>query len=126
MLGSFIKKPKNNQTTKTMNNGERAFGEVVRTERLSKKLGLREFAEMVDLSPTFISKMEVGDFKPPKEENIIKIADVLNLDRDFLLAKANKISSELKAIINKEPKLFASFLRRASQKEDLKKYLEEI
>lgn len=41
------------------------------------KIGLREFAQKVGLSPTFISKMEVGEYKPPKEENIVKIAKVL-------------------------------------------------
>jgi len=109
-----------------MKNEKEQFGAIVRKQRLNMKIGLREFAEKVGLSPTFISKMEIGEFKPPKEENIIKISNVLGIDKDFLLAKANKISSELKNIINKEPQLFASFLRRASQKGDLKKYLEDL
>ena len=105
---------------------QKGFGEIIRNKRLEMKIGLREFAEKVKLSPTFISKMEVGEFKPPKEENIIKIAKILDLNIDLLMAKADKVSSDLKNIINKEPELFASFLRTASKKENLKKYLEEI
>jgi len=75
------------------------FGEFVKNRRLALNYGLREFAKMVDLSPTFISKMEVGDFKPPKEKNIIKIANKLAVDSDYLLALANKISSKKKGEI---------------------------
>ncbi|MFT4718107.1 MAG: transcriptional regulator with XRE-family HTH domain [Rickettsiales bacterium] len=102
---------------------QKGFGEIIRNKRLEMKIGLRQFAEKVALSPTFISKMEVGEFKPPKEENIKKIAKILNLDIDLLMAKADKLSSDLKNIINKEPELFASFLRKASNKKDLKEYL---
>jgi transcriptional regulator with XRE-family HTH domain len=105
---------------------QKGFGEIIRNKRLEMKIGLRQFAEKVGLSPTFISKMEVGEFKPPKEENIKKIAKILNLNIDLLMAKADKVSSDLKNIINKEPELFASFLRKASKKENLKEYLEEI
>lgn len=112
--------------TKIKNNSQKGFGEIIRNKRLEMKIGLRQFAQKVGLSPTFISKMEVGEYKPPKEENIVKIAKVLHLNIDLLMAKADKVSSDLKNIINKEPELFASFLRKASEKENLKKYLEEI
>jgi len=72
------------------------FGAFIRKERLNKNLGLREFADMINLSPTFISKMEVGDYKPPKEENIVKMANILGGDKDYYLAMANKISEKNK------------------------------
>lgn len=89
-----------------------AFGEFVRQRRLERNIGLREFAAKLDLSPAFISKMEIGDFKPPKEENIKKMAIILNVDQDELLAKAGKVSSDLQEIISAEPALYASLLRR--------------
>ena len=46
------------------------FGEFVRNTRLDLGLSLREFATKLNLSPAFISKMEIGGLKSPKEENI--------------------------------------------------------
>jgi len=90
-----------------------AFGEFVRSKRLDLNIGLRDFASRLALSPAFISKMEIGDYKPPKEENIIKMAEILKVDKDFLLAKADKVSSDLQNIIKTKPDLYASLLRRA-------------
>lgn len=102
-----------------------AFGNFVRGERLKLNIGLREFATKLGLSPAFISKMEIGDFKPPKEENIKKMAKILKVDEDELLAKAGKISSDLQTIISTRPALYASLLRRA-KKHHLKQFLEDI
>ncbi len=104
-----------------------AFGEFVRNTRLDLNIGLREFATKLNLSPAFISKMEIGDFKPPKEENIKNMARILKVDEDELLARAGKISSDLQDIISTEPKLYASLLRRAKthQIEKCLKDLEE-
>lgn len=105
-----------------------AFGEFVRNTRLELKIGLREFATKIGLSPTFISKMEVGEFKPPKEENIKKIAMILNIDKDELLAKAGRVSSDLQDIISEQPKLYASLLRRAkkAKPQNLEKLLNDL
>lgn len=101
------------------------FGKFVRDRRLELNIGLREFATLIDLSPAFISKMEIGDFSPPKEENIKKMAKILKLDQDELLAKAGKISSDLQEIISTQPKLYASLLRRAKKKQ-IEKYVGDL
>ena len=72
------------------------FGTFVREKRLEKNISLNKFAQMVGVSAPFISKMEVGDWNAPKEENIIKMAEILELDKDYLLALAGKISTENK------------------------------
>lgn len=82
------------------------FHELIRNTRLKKKMTLRELARRVGLSPPFISKMEVGDFKPPSEENIIKIANALNLNSDELLAMAGKIPNDVKAVLLQNIKLY--------------------
>jgi transcriptional regulator with XRE-family HTH domain len=73
-----------------------AFGAFVREARLQKKIGLREFAIMMELSPAYISQMESGICNPPMENKIIKIAKTLNINADYLLALAGKISTESK------------------------------
>ena len=90
-----------------------ALGEQVRQWRIERGLGLREFARRVGLSPTFVSKFERGEFKPPGEEKLLEMARVLEKDRDEILALANKVSSDLPEIIRQNPREMADFLRAA-------------
>ena len=59
---------------KVMNNNKK-LSEIVKEARLKMNITLRNFAGEIGLSPTFVSKMEAGEYDPPKEENIIKIAE---------------------------------------------------
>ena len=98
--------------------GNKAFGDRIRQLREEKKrsdprFSLRKFADAVKLSPTFLSKMEVGDFDPPKPEKIKKMAELLGVDADELLALAGKVDPALSDIIKEQPKAMADFLRTA-------------
>ena len=98
--------------------GNKAFGKRIRELREAKKktdprFTLRQFAEMVGISATFLSKVENGEFDPPKAENIKKMAALLGADADELLALAGKVDPELDHIILGEPKAMAEFLRSA-------------
>jgi transcriptional regulator with XRE-family HTH domain len=98
--------------------GNKAFGNRIRQLREEKKVhdprfSLRQFAEAVDLSPTFLSKMELGDFDPPKPDKIKKMAELLGIDADELLALAGKVDPALSEIIKEQPKAMADFLRTA-------------
>lgn len=89
------------------------FGERVRRKRQAKQITLRKFAALIDVSPTYISQIENNRFSPPTEEIICKIAQVLEEDKDELLALVNKVHSDLPPIINRFPKEVATFLRTA-------------
>ena len=89
----------------------RDIGELVRQWRIERGLGLREFARRVGLSPTFVSKFERGEFKPPGEEKLLEMARVLEKDRDEILALAHKVSSDLPEIIRENPRETAELLR---------------
>jgi transcriptional regulator with XRE-family HTH domain len=96
-----------------------AFGQKIRAARESFKrnnpeYSLRKFAAAVGISPTFLSKIEKGEFAPPAADKIIKIAELLNLDADELLALADKVDPKLNEIIREQPKEMAAFLRTAS------------
>ncbi len=110
-------------TNKKSNNLK--FGDFIRATRLKLNIGLREFASQIGISATYISKMEIGDYAPPKEENIKKMAKILKVDEDKLLSMADKLSSDIKDIINVKPDLYASFLRRAKPK-DVERFMKEI
>ena len=81
---------------------QKTFGSVVGEARLQKKIGLRDFAIMMDLSPAYISQMEADICKPPKEENIKRIAEKLEINADKLLALAGKISDDVREEILKK------------------------
>jgi len=115
--------------------GNRAFGERIRRLREEKKrtnpsFTLRGFAGLVGISPTFLSKVENGEFNPPARDKIEKMATLLNADPDELLALAGKVSEELQEIVRKTPKAMADFLRTAHEKglteKDIRRLTEQI
>ena len=98
--------------------GNKQFGERIRQLREEKKqsdprFSLRRFAEAVDLSPTFLSKMELGEFDPPRPDKIKKMAELLGVNADELLALADKVDPALSEIIKEQPVAMADFLRTA-------------
>jgi HTH-type transcriptional regulator, competence development regulator len=94
---------------------KRTFGAVVRREREAKKIGLREMAKMIGISPTYLSKIERDEFLPPAEDKVKAIAKIIGSDTDELLALAGKVSSDLTEIIRRQPREMASILRSVRQ-----------
>jgi HTH-type transcriptional regulator, competence development regulator len=107
---------------------ERKFGETIRAAREQKEIGLRRFADLIGISPTYLSKVERGEFAPPAEDKIIAIARELGLDQDEMLALAGKVATDLSEIIQEHPREMASFLRTARDlsPEDLRRLTQEI
>jgi transcriptional regulator with XRE-family HTH domain len=91
----------------------RGFGEKVRALRTGRGIGLRKFARQLGISPTYLSKIERGEFPPPAEDKVVSIADALGEDRDVMLALAGRVASDLAAIIRRHPRELGSFLRSA-------------
>ncbi len=90
------------------------FGSVVRRERLKLEIGLRQMAKSINVSPTYLSKIERNEFPPPAEDKVRKIAEIIDRDPDELLALAGRVSSDLAEIIRRHPREMASFLRTAN------------
>jgi len=86
------------------------FGKHIRLWREERRVGLRQFAKTIGVSPTFISKMEHGIGPLPGEATIRKIAVYFDKNPDELLALADKVAADVLAIIIKEP-AYARFLR---------------
>jgi transcriptional regulator with XRE-family HTH domain len=98
--------------------GNAKFGRKIRRLRERKKsedptFSLTRFAKQVGVSPTYMSRMERGEFDPPKAEKIITMAKLLGEDVDELLALAGKTNPELEEIIQSEPRAMADLLRAA-------------
>ena len=80
------------------------FGEFIRAKRKDNMLSQRRFAEMIGLSPVYVSYFENGKRNAPKHDTLLVIATVLNLNDEqqsqmmFLAAQQrykNKIPHEI-------------------------------
>jgi transcriptional regulator with XRE-family HTH domain len=94
-----------------------AFGPTIRKARQRHAetdpaaFSLRRVAERAGIEPTWLSRIERGLVPPPGEESIRRLAAVLDLDADVLLALAGKVSSDLRQVILQRPELFARLIR---------------
>ncbi len=94
-----------------------SFGSYVRAvrERLRRDdpdFSVRKVAQRIGIEPAYLSKIERGQFAPPSEAAIRRLAADLGEDPDLLLAMAGKVSSDLRDIIIKRPQLFAELIRQ--------------
>ena len=110
-----------------MSNEDSSFGATVRRLREGQKIGLRKFAQIVGMSPTYLSKVERDEFKPPTEEKVRAIAEALGQDADELLSLAGRVSADLADIIQRHPREMATFLRAANglSAEEMQRLAEE-
>ena len=87
------------------------FGAFIRKRRLASEVSLRTFAARVGISPTYLSKIERDEMRPPSEYTTKRIAMLLEADADVLLALGGRISSDLKARILANPVALAALIR---------------
>jgi transcriptional regulator with XRE-family HTH domain len=92
-----------------------SFGKILRGLRLDAEVGLRQLARLVGKSPGYISDVEQDNVPAPSEQVIVKIASVLNIDREILLTAARKMDPELTSYVAEEPQA-ADFLRKAKDR----------
>lgn len=105
------------------------LGGRIRRKRAEQKLGLRETATKVGISPTYLSRIETMDEKtPPAEDVIRKLATLLKDDFDELMQLAGRVPEDVEKVIKTDPSMPA-FLRTAKEHklsgDDLMKLLPE-
>ena len=96
-----------------MSGKQRPFGPVLRDMRLAKGYSLRKFADLVGVSPTYLSQVEQGNVDPPTAERVQKMAEILNENADELIALAGRVPGDLHKIIQKQPTQMPELLREA-------------
>jgi HTH-type transcriptional regulator, competence development regulator len=94
-----------------MTSGREKFGAFIRREREAREIGLREMAKRIDVSATYLSKIERDEFPPPAEDKVKAIAKIIGCDPDNLLARAGRVSTDVSDIIKRNPVQLAALLR---------------
>ena len=100
-----------------------SFGDYVRARRQQlresdRRFSVRQVAARIGVEPSYLSKIERGEQRPPSEAKIRLLAGELGEDPDVLLALAGKVSPDLKAAIIKRPKLFGELIRQLNDLPD--------
>ncbi len=99
------------------------FEDFLRTKRLKKKLGLREFAKLIGMQPSNYCSIESSSLPAPPEDKLRLIAEKLDLSREeqrklFDLAShsRNDIPTDIQELIKKNA-VIPSLLRTVEDEE---------
>lgn len=99
-----------------------SFGERVRSLRESRQWTQRELARRLDVSMSYISKVEnerlhFGDY--PSAKFIHRLAKILRSDEDELLLLADKVPEAIRRRIQQRPDAFRRFAELDDKQMDL-------
>jgi transcriptional regulator with XRE-family HTH domain len=94
-----------------------SFGKILREKREQEGISISKLAKLVGLSSSYLARIERGDSKSPPENRIETMAEVLNMDKDYLLACGGRIAFDLVDIIIRSPKKMAKLIRDNDKKE---------
>ena len=81
------------------------FGPYLRDLRRQRRLTQQQLADAVGIDFTYLSKIENARVDPPSEATIRRLAAALQTDPEEMLARAAKVSPELKEAAEQEPEL---------------------
>lgn len=103
------------------------LSDLIRVARVGKRLGLRELAKAAGIAPSYLSDIE-NDRRIPSEDVLRKLAEVLALDFDELMAQAGKFGERADRYLRRHPTagtLFRRLSERNLSDEALEKLLKE-
>ena len=84
--------------------------------RKAKKLGLREAATKIDVSATYLSRIENDEEKSPPSEKVIRaLADLVEDNFDELMALAGRVPEDVERLVTSDTTM-PQFLRKANEK----------
>jgi len=84
----------------------RDFGETLRTWREARRIGVRELAREVGLSPTYISHIELGRANPPAKEHLIRFSQLLGVPQSLMFTAAGRVEDDVLDVLIRRPELW--------------------
>lgn len=89
------------------------FGDYVRALRVALKLGLREAAKLLDISPGYLSRLEASEVRPPAGEKLHRFVRVYGADIHRLMELASTRAGEAMAADQAADPALQAFYRLA-------------
>ncbi len=78
---------------------------------MDKRITLRKFADMIGVSPTYLSQVEKGRFHPPTAYRVRRIAKLLGEDADLWIALADRVPEDVDDMVKRHPKDMPELMR---------------
>ena len=92
------------------------LGDMLRLSRGEAGYGQRAFADLVGISPAYLSRLENGRIDCiPSEKALKLIAKKLSLDADELLCLAGRIPSDIEKYIVRNPRVLKRLRREVER-----------
>lgn len=86
-----------------------SLGDAIRQLRIKTGLSLREFADKANISPPFLSDIELGK-RYPSDDTLVKLAKLLKVTVEYLKRHDHRDSaSDLKRLIESDPRIGLAF-----------------
>ena len=104
----------------------KTLGEFIREKREEADISLRELARQIEITPPFLSDIELGR-RNPSEDVLGKIARYFKLPVEELKKLDHRVTfSDLKRLIEKDPKLGFAFRTAIEDVNKGKSTIEEL
>jgi transcriptional regulator with XRE-family HTH domain len=106
---------------------DETFGDRVRTARARKHLTLRDAAEQIGRSASFLSDIEHGR-RMPSEDVLQDLAQLLELDPDDLMASSGRLPTEVAEYLKTTPdaaRLFRTLSSRGVDSAGVKQLIDQ-
>lgn len=87
------------------------FGKMLREKRLARHITLRKFAEMVGVSPTYLSQVEQTNVMPPTADRVKRMAELLGENPHEWIALAGRVPDDVAAAFHKSPTVVPELLQ---------------
>ena len=73
-----------------------SFGAFIREKRQEKGIQMNDFARQLEISPAYWSRIERDMEKPPKDELIRKVAEILGISADDAFVEASRLPPDIR------------------------------
>ena len=96
---------------------DQTFGDFIRDARVRAELSLRALARRIKATPSYLSDIE-NDRRVPSEEVLQRIAEILSLEFEELVARAGRIGDEAERLARRSPDAVRLFRMAPSLRDD--------
>lgn len=96
------------------------LGEIIQSIREEKDMSQKELAQKINISYSVMNRIESGE-RPARDEELKKIADVLEVSTDYLLGRTDKKapSDKIESALENDKEL-SNFWRTMKKRPELK------